>query len=136
MVILIRCRLIPLLGRFSELPSLLNNKGVEENSLDGIVLDAGCSSMQFETAERGFSINCEGPLDMRMDGNRFPEQATAADVVNSLDAKDLAKILKTYGEEKKYNKIAQAIIDARYMMMEIKTTKQLAALVAAIYGNE
>ena len=48
---------------------ILQNAGIEKNSLDGILIDAGCSSMQMDSS-RGFSISNNGPLDMRMDGNR------------------------------------------------------------------
>lgn len=61
----------PLLGRFSEMNEVLNNAGIQKNSLDGILIDAGCSSMQMDSASRGFSISKNGPLDMRMDGSRY-----------------------------------------------------------------
>ncbi|NP_001085383.1 methyltransferase like 15 S homeolog [Xenopus laevis] len=60
----------PLLGRFSEAEDLLKSAGVEPGSIDGVLLDAGCSSMQFDTPDRGFSLSKDGPLDMRMDGDR------------------------------------------------------------------
>ncbi|XP_069479625.1 12S rRNA N4-methylcytidine (m4C) methyltransferase isoform X5 [Ambystoma mexicanum] len=59
-----------LLGRFSQAESLLISSGVKPGTLDGVLLDVGCSSMQFDTAERGFSLRKDGPLDMRMDSNR------------------------------------------------------------------
>ncbi|KAI1232832.1 hypothetical protein IHE44_0006676 [Lamprotornis superbus] len=61
----------PLLGRFSQAEALLISSGVEPGTLDGVLLDAGCSSMQFDTPERGFSLHKDGPLDMRMDGDRY-----------------------------------------------------------------
>ncbi|NWR45900.1 MET15 protein, partial [Regulus satrapa] len=61
----------PLLGRFSEAEALLLSAGVEPGTLDGVLLDAGCSSMQLDTPQRGFSLHKDGPLDMRMDGDRY-----------------------------------------------------------------
>lgn len=60
----------PMLGRFSELEDLLSNMNVKPGSIDAVLLDAGCSSMQMDEAERGFSLSKDGPLDMRMDGDR------------------------------------------------------------------
>ncbi|XP_042693162.1 12S rRNA N4-methylcytidine (m4C) methyltransferase isoform X4 [Centrocercus urophasianus] len=59
-----------LLGQFSQSEALLISSGVEPGTLDGVLLDAGCSSMQFDTPERGFSLQKDGPLDMRMDSDR------------------------------------------------------------------
>lgn len=61
----------PVLGRFSELNNLLPALGLGPGGVDAALLDAGCSSMQMDSAERGFSLSKEGPLDMRMDGDRF-----------------------------------------------------------------
>lgn len=63
-------RVKPLLGQFSELEVLLSNINVKPGSIDAVLLDAGCSSMQMDQAERGFSLSKDGPLDMRMDGER------------------------------------------------------------------
>ena len=62
---------MPLFGRFSEALPLLSKHGVSGDSVDGIIFDVGASSMQFDMAHRGFSISRDGPLDMRMDGNRY-----------------------------------------------------------------
>ncbi|XP_054713147.1 probable methyltransferase-like protein 15 homolog [Uloborus diversus] len=126
----------PILGRFSQMESLLKDVGVKPNSVDGILIDAGCSSMQLDSAERGFSFNKNGRLDMRMDCDRYPNQATAADVLNTLDVQSLAKILKVYGEERHAKKIARALFDARFMLKTINTTHELANLVESILGRE
>ncbi|XP_053964368.1 probable methyltransferase-like protein 15 homolog [Anastrepha ludens] len=124
-------RLIPLLGKFSELPRLLKELDVKKYSIDGILFDFGCSSMQFDEAERGFSISKNGPLDMRMDYGRNSEQITAADVIARAEEADLVKILRVYGEEKGAKKIARAIVEARSAFYRIETTKQLSDLVAS-----
>lgn len=129
-------RVTPLLGKFSEMEPLLKNKGVHHNSIDGILIDAGCSSMQMDDGARGFSISKNGALDMRMDGNRYPNQPTAADVLNTLDVPSLSKVFKVYGEEKQARKIAQALFDARYLLKSINTTHELADLVQSTLGSE
>lgn len=126
----------PLLGRFSEVPALLKGLGLHFGSLDGILCDFGCSSMQFDESERGFSLNKNGPLDMRMDGNRFPEQPTAAQVLAHIDEPDLVRVLKVYGEEKNCKKIARAIMEARSCFIRLETTKELADVVNAVCENE
>lgn len=59
-----------ILGQFSQAEALLMKAGVQPGTLDGVLLDLGCSSMQLDTPERGFSLRKDGPLDMRMDGDR------------------------------------------------------------------
>lgn len=126
----------PLLGRFSELPSLLQSIKVDFNSIDGILFDFGCSSMQFDEADRGFAISKDGPLDMRMDKDRFPDQPTAAQVLAKIEEDDLARILKIYGEEKNAKRIARAIVEARYLFKRLNTTKELADVVNAACDEE
>ncbi|KFQ94194.1 putative methyltransferase-like 15, partial [Nipponia nippon] len=121
-----------LLGQFSQSETLLISSGVEPGTLDGVLLDAGCSSMQFDTPERGFSLQKDGPLDMRMDSDRYPDMPTAADVVNALDQQALASILRTYGEERHAKKIASAIVQAR-SIYPITRTQQLASIVAGAF---
>ena len=103
-------------GRFSQLDQLAGE------SLDGVVLDLGVSSMQIDQAERGFSFQKDGPLDMRM-GNTGP---SAADIVNEAEEAHLARILFLYGEERQSRRIARAIVAAR----PVTTTLQLAEIVA------
>lgn len=129
-------RLFPLLGRFSELPSLLNQYGMKFNSIDGILFDFGCSSMQFDDGSRGFAISKDGALDMRMDRDRFSEQPTCAEILAKIDEEELSKILKVYGEEKNAKKIARAIIDTRYALKKLQTTKELADVVNSVCGSE
>ena len=95
-------RLVQRQGVFSE----LDRYGAH---LDGVVLDLGVSSMQLDTAERGFSFMKDGPLDMRM-GQDGP---SAADLVNTASERLLADILFQYGEERASRRIAKAIVAAR-----------------------
>lgn len=92
--------------------------------LDGVVLDLGVSSMQLDLAERGFSFQKDGPLDMRMGGNG-PD---AADLVNDADESTLADILFHYGEERAARRIARAIVKIR-AERRIATTRDLARIV-------
>lgn len=125
----------PLLGRFSELPQLLKSVDVGPSSVDGVLFDFGCSSMQFDRGHRGFSINNNGPLDMRMDKNRDPGQLTAAEVIATISEEDLYRVIKVYGEEKKARKIARAIIDVRHAFKRIETTHELANIVASCFDD-
>ncbi|XP_013170522.1 PREDICTED: probable methyltransferase-like protein 15 [Papilio xuthus] len=129
-------RVIPLLGRFSELPALLKERNIKQSSIDGILFDFGCSSMQLDNGERGFSISKNGYLDMRMDAGRDPNQITAREVLATANEQELYKIFKVYGEEKKAAKIAQTIIQARYMIKNIETTRELVDIVDSCCPNE
>ncbi|KAK3510100.1 hypothetical protein QTP70_026829 [Hemibagrus guttatus] len=122
----------PVLGRFSELKDLLIGLGLGNRSVDAALLDAGCSSMQMDTAERGFSLSKDGPLDMRMDGDRYPGMPCAADAVSALDQRALACVLVAYGEEQHAKKIAAAIVQAR-SLYPISRTQQLASIVAGAF---
>lgn len=129
-------QILPLLGKFSDLPQLLKEHHIKPNSIDGILFDYGCSSMQFDIAERGFSISKNAYLDMRMDGNRCPDMPTAADVLAKSTEEDLYRIIKIYGDEKQARKIARAIIESRYLFKKLNTTQELAKLVDSIYEND
>ncbi len=95
------------------------------SNVDGILLDVGISSFQIDDARRGFSIKEEGPLDMRMDQDN---PLSAYDLVNSLSEKEIAAILKDYGEERYYRSIARRIVDER-CKHPIETTKDLERIV-------
>jgi 16S rRNA (cytosine1402-N4)-methyltransferase len=92
------------------------------DAVDGIVLDLGASSMQFDNAERGFSFMQDGPLDMRFGPNAFQ---SAADIVNTWDEKDLADLIFRYGEDRDSRKIARAIVTSR----PLRTTRELVAVI-------
>lgn len=92
-------------------------------SVDAILLDVGVSSMQVDTAERGFSFRHDAPLDMRFDPS--DGGATAADLVNTWDEGELADIFYRYGEEPLGRKLARAIVRAR----PFSTTSELAAAI-------
>ncbi len=95
------------------------------DAVDGILLDLGASSMQFDTPERGFSFQHDAPLDMRFG----PSMAqTAADLVNKLSERELADLLYKYGEERDSRKIARAIIKAR----PLHTTRELVAVIESV----
>ncbi|XP_050685253.1 probable methyltransferase-like protein 15 homolog isoform X2 [Leptidea sinapis] len=129
-------RVTPLLGKFSDLPMLLKEYGIRQASVDGILFDLGCSSLQLDNSERGFSISKNGILDMRMDAGHDPNQITAREVLATANESELYKIFKIYGEEKKSAKIAQAIIQARFMIKNIATTHELADIVDSCCPNE
>ncbi len=115
-------------GRFSDLDEIARAHGHER--VDGVVLDVGVSSMQLDTAERGFSFRGDGPLDMRM-GSEGP---TAADVVNQMERGDLARVIAVLGEEKKARLVAAAIDRAR-SGGPIMTTTDLAEIVSKAIGR-
>jgi 16S rRNA (cytosine1402-N4)-methyltransferase len=111
-------------GNFAEAPRILATLGIEK--LDGILLDLGVSSHQLDTAERGFSFQRQGPLDMRMAKSGL----TAADMVNTLEASELARIFREYGDEPRAIQFAARIVRAR-QHGAISSTRQLAELIAA-----
>ncbi len=112
-------------GRHESLIEILKQLQVE--TVSGLLADLGVSSMQLDDAERGFSFRFEGPLDMRMGA----EGRSAADLVNSLDEYELAKILRDYGEERMAGGIARAIVKAR-TDEPILTTTRLSEVVRTV----
>ncbi len=100
---------------------------------DGIVLDIGVSSMQLDEAERGFSFRRDGPLDMRMGAEAGGP--TAADLVNTLGADELANVFYHYGEERLSRRIARAIVMDR-TAAPFRTTAALAGLIARIVPHK
>ena len=111
-------------GSFTQLPHQLRRMGI--GAVDGILLDLGVSSPQLDEGSRGFSFMQNGPLDMRMDTSRGE---TAAQWLSHADLKDIAGVLKEYGEERFARRIAAAIIAAREDA-PIETTSHLARVVS------
>jgi 16S rRNA (cytosine1402-N4)-methyltransferase len=109
---------------FSRLADVLDDRGIE--GVDGVTLDIGVSSMQLDRADRGFSFQSDGPLDMRM------EQVgpSAADFVNEADETEIADVLFHLGEERQSRRVARAIVAAR----PITRTSELAAIVRRALG--
>ena len=95
-------------GNFHDAKRLLEEAGAEK--LDGVLLDLGVSSPQLDVAERGFSYHENAPLDMRMDRG---QPTTAADFLNTADEKELADVIREYGEEKWAARIARIICEHR-----------------------
>ena len=114
-------RLVLINARFSQMAEVVSGK------VDGVALDLGVSSMQIDNAERGFSFQKDGALDMRMSG----EGMTAADVVNTLPEAELADIIYKYGQERFSRKVAAAIA-ARRKDMPFTSTLDLAGVVATV----
>ncbi len=116
-------------ANFSEIP---NHPGIRAGELaDGLLLDLGVSSRQLDSAPRGFSFMREGPLDMRMGPNAV---MTAADLVNTWEESEIARILYTFGEEPRSRRIAAAIVEKR-SVKPFTTTTELAACIEKAIGR-
>jgi 16S rRNA (cytosine1402-N4)-methyltransferase len=115
-------------GRFGDMEQIVYARAPA--AADGVVLDLGVSSMQLDEVQRGFSFQSDGPLDMRMEG-RGP---SAADLVNSLDERDLADLLFRLGEERRSRAIAREIVAVRHQQ-PITRTRQLADAIVRVFGG-
>ncbi len=110
---------------FSNLKSILEARGLF-GQVDGILLDLGVSSPQLDEAERGFSFQTDGALDMRMDTT---SGETAAEWLDAVDEYELVSVLRRFGEEKFARRIARAVIETR-AEQAIETTRQLATIIS------
>ena len=108
-------------GETSELPALLE----ANETVAGVLLDVGVSSLQLDRADRGFSFRADGPLDMRMDRSSGP---TAADWIASVSEAELVSALRAFGEERYAGRIARGIVEAR-QTEPIETTHALRRVV-------
>ena len=118
-------RLILIEAPFSTLDAELDARGLAP--VDGLTMDIGVSSMQLDQAERGFSFQADGPLDMRMSQSGV----TAAEFVNEADEAEIADVLYHYGEEPRARRVARAIVAAR----PLTRTAALAAVVRKALGH-
>ena len=110
---------------FVNIGHILRERGIDK--VNGILLDLGVSSHQFDTAERGFSYRFDAPLDMRMDRS---DRLTAADVVNKYSERELGDIIFRYGEERWAKRIAAFIVERR-KKSPIETTSELVDVIKA-----
>jgi 16S rRNA (cytosine1402-N4)-methyltransferase len=117
-------------ANFRDIAQVLAEAGESEAS--GVLADLGVSSLQFDAAERGFSFRHDAPLDMRMDAASNEE--TAADLLAQLPEEEIARIIFEYGEERRSRRIARWIVERRERGEAIKTTRELAELVARAVG--
>ena len=113
-------------GNFREVGDIARRHGIE--SANGILFDLGLSSLQVDTAARGFSFRKEARLDMRFDTS---QRLSAADVVNDLSESELADVIYRYGEESRSRRIASAIVTSR----PLDTTTQLADVISRVLGR-
>lgn len=112
-------------GNFSQLSARLSQARIE--SVDGILMDLGVSSMQLDQPEKGFSFMQDGPLDMRMDPTA---PLTAAAILNTWPEDEIGRILRDYGEEKQWRKASQAIVQFRPFHSTQDLVKKLAHFLA------
>ncbi len=127
-------RFRPARGRFSEIEDLIGELGIDRIN-GGIYADLGVSSMQLDLGERGFSLQHDGPLDMRMaqddETDDEDEELTALEILHTYPEQDLKRILREYGEEPKAARIAKAIVEQREAA-PIRTTGDLKDLIERV----
>jgi len=117
-------------GNFSHIYTIAQENGFKE--VDGILFDLGVSSYQLESAQRGFSFQKDGPLDMRME----PElEVQASNIVNHFEKRRLNEIFKVFGQEKLSLAIAEAICSTRQIKL-LETTKDLEKVVYEVYRKK
>jgi 16S rRNA (cytosine1402-N4)-methyltransferase len=117
-------------ANFREINAVLQQ--ADERAPNGILVDLGVSSLQFDSPERGFSFRFDAPLDMRMDPTRGD---TAADLLQQLPESEIARIIFEYGEERHSRRIARRIVECREQGKPITTTTELADLVRQAAGG-
>lgn len=111
-------------GNFIDIDNLLKSLNIKK--VDGVLFDLGVSSFQLEDPKRGFSFQCEGPLDMRLDRESF---ISAYDLINNLNEEEISTLLWNFGQERWHNRIARFLVQEREKR-PIATTSQLANIVS------
>ena len=120
-------RFRPVRTTFAELPAALASLGFDQ--VDGILADFGVSSHQLDIAERGFSFRHAGPIDMRMDGDA---ELSAETLVNEASEEELGRIVRDYGEERRWRRVARTLVDGRPW----SNTAELAAAIERAVGGK
>ena len=115
-------------ANYAQLPRVLAELGI--GSVDGVLIDAGVSSMQLDDASRGFSFQKDAPLDMRMDP---ATGLSAAEYLDSVDSDELARVLSEYGGLRRARQVAGKLL-ARHRVEPIRTTRALAGAVSDIFS--
>lgn len=123
------CRTDLVRSGYEDLPAALDD--LQADKATGILVDLGVSSIHLDRAERGFSFREDGPLDMRMDPNRSPD---AADWLAAATESEIRRVLRRYGEEKRAQAIARAIVRDRETR-PIRTTARLAEIVLTCFPD-
>jgi 16S rRNA (cytosine1402-N4)-methyltransferase len=122
-----RCEIVA--ESYSRMEEVLESRGIK--SIDGVLLDLGVSSLQLDTADRGFSFHREAPLDMRFDRT---SPRTALAVVNEEPAEKIADIIRTFGEDRDAARLSQAIAEQR-AIKPIETTLELEQIIRSVKGS-
>lgn len=115
-------------GNFKDIDRLVSEQG----GVSGVLVDLGVSSLQFDSEQRGFSFRFDAPLDMRMDASS--DEPTAAELLETMQEVDIANLIYQYGEERRSRKIARWIVERRETGRAVRTTRELAELVARAVG--
>jgi 16S rRNA (cytosine1402-N4)-methyltransferase len=115
-------------GNFKDIDDLVSEHG----GVSGILVDLGVSSLQFDSEQRGFSFRFDAPLDMRMDASS--DELTAAELLETMPEDEIANLIYQYGEERRSRKIARWIVERRETGRAVRTTRELADLVARAVG--
>lgn len=119
-------------ANFSEIKDVFKKAGVQK--VNGILADLGVSSLQFDSAERGFSFRFDAPLDMRM--NADSDDETAAELLERLSEEEIADLIYQFGEERMSRRIARRIVWKREIGEPVRTTKELAETVEKAVGRK
>jgi 16S rRNA (cytosine1402-N4)-methyltransferase len=115
-------------GNFKDIDLFVSEHG----GVSGVLVDLGVSSLQFDSEQRGFSFRFDAPLDMRMDASS--DEPSAAELLETMPEDEIANLIYQYGEERRSRKIARWIVERRETGRAVRTTRELADLVARAVG--